>query len=208
MRPFYPALWSKVALRRHSARAWDVRFCRKRTLTPSDFGHDPAMSFDKRRLRRPHPPFAELVRRSPRLRYRASRAYRVRTLSMAWRKCDTRIAPCFTRETRCACRTFQSRAASVCDRNSPHFVDPLRSLFDLDDFCFHHAALWAPKHPFFEGRIVARSNLSDLHGEATSLARWKHSISAHFADNFVKHIGQIFRTTFSERLGLSCAGIQ
>jgi len=66
------------------------------------------------------------------------------------------------------------------------------SSFDFNDFCFHHAALRAPKHPFFVVRIIGGSNLSDFHCEAAPFARWKHDISAHFADDLVKHFGQIF----------------
>jgi hypothetical protein len=83
----------------------------------------------------------------------------------------------------------------------------LRSLFNLDDFCFHHAALRAPKHPLFVGGIAGGSNLSDLHCEATALARGKYGVPAYLANDLVKHIWQIFRTTFPigfvERLGLS-----
>jgi hypothetical protein len=91
--------------------------------------------------------------------------------------------------------------------SAPRALGRLGRLFDLDDFCFHHATLRTPKHSLFVGWIIGGINLSDLHREAAPLARWKHSISADFADDFVKHIRQIFRSAFRngflERLGLS-----
>jgi hypothetical protein len=78
--------------------------------------------------------------------------------------------------------------------------------FDLDNFCFHHAALRAAKHPLFVSCITGRCYLSDFHRKAAGLAWGENGISVHFADDLVCHIGQRFCASFSigslERLGL------